>query len=250
VSLADVIASDRPLRVVVLTGAGISAESGLCTFRGNDGLWEGHRIEEVATPEAWEIDPQNVWRFYQQRRRQLSEVDPNPAHFALAELEDGVEDGCFTLITQNVDDLHERGGSRNLIHMHGELRVVRCEECAHNFEAMGAEHLADDEFIPCPECGHEKVRPDIVWFGEMPYQMEELEQAVIDCELFLVVGTSGHVHPAAGLLGLARMRGAYCVGFNLDPPLNVGYFHEFHEGAAGELLPPLVQQLIELDIQP
>ena len=246
VSLANIIPSNRPLRVAVLTGAGVSAESGVQTFRGQDGLWQGHRLEEVATPEAWMIDPEKVWRFYQERRRQLEEVEPNPAHFALAELEKGMEEGCFTLITQNVDDLHERGGTENLIHMHGELRVLRCEECEHKFEAMDSKHLEDDEFIPCPECGNAKVRPEIVWFGEMPFQLTELQQAVVDCDLFLVIGTSGNVYPAAGLLGQAWVNGSYCVGINIEPPLNVDLLHEFHQGLAGELLPLLVQELTDL----
>ena len=246
VTLADVFPSDRPLLVAVLTGAGISAESGVRTFRGQDGLWNGHRLEEVATPEAWIIDSEKVWRFYQDRRRQLGEVKPNPAHYALAELEMRMEDGCFTLITQNVDDLHERGGSENLIHMHGELRLVRCEACEHKFEAMDPKHLEDDEFISCPECGHAKVRPEIVWFGEMPFQMTELQQAVIDCDLFLVIGTSGNVYPAAGLLCQAWESDSYCVGINLEPPLNVDLFHEFHQGSAGELLPLLVKELTDL----
>jgi NAD-dependent deacetylase len=244
-ALADVIPSDRPLRVAVLTGAGISAESGVNTFRGQDGLWNGHRIEDVATPEGWIIDSEKVWAFYQERRRQLKDVEPNSGHLALSELEKRMEAGCFTLITQNVDDLHERGGTENLIHMHGELRLLRCEVCEHKFEAMDSKHLENDEFIPCPECGNPKVRPEIVWFGEMPFQMIELQQAVIDCDLFLVIGTSGNVYPAAGLLGQALSSGSYCVGFNLEPPLNVDLFHEFHQGLAGELLPLLVKELTD-----
>ncbi|MDP6742611.1 MAG: NAD-dependent deacylase [Candidatus Thalassarchaeaceae archaeon] len=245
-ALADVIPSDRPLRVAVLTGAGISAESGVNTFRGQDGLWNGHRIEDVATPEGWIIDSEKVWAFYQERRRQLKDVEPNSGHLALSELEKRMEAGCFTLITQNVDDLHERGGTENLIHMHGELRLLRCEVCEHKFEAMDSKHLENDEFIPCPECGNPKVRPEIVWFGEMPFQMIELQQAVIDCDLFLVIGTSGNVYPAAGLLGQALSSGSYCVGINLEPPLNVDLFDEFHQGSAGELLPLFVKELIDI----
>ncbi|MDP7043550.1 MAG: NAD-dependent deacylase [Candidatus Thalassarchaeaceae archaeon] len=245
-ALADVIPSNRPLRVAVLTGAGISAESGVNTFRGQDGLWNGHRIEDVATPEGWIIDSEKVWAFYQERRRQLKDVEPNSGHLALSELEKRMEAGCFTLITQNVDDLHERGGTENLIHMHGELRLLRCEVCEHKFEAMDSKHLENDEFIPCPECGNPKVRPEIVWFGEMPFQMNELHQAVIDCDLFLVIGTSGNVYPAAGLLGQALSSGSYCVGINLEPPLNVDLFDEFHQGSAGELLPLFVKELIDI----
>ena len=152
--------------VVILTGAGISAESGVSTFRDNDGLWENHRIEDVATPTAWENNPDLVWKFYQTRRRQLLQVEPNPAHFSLAKLEQGVEE--FTLITQNVDDLHERGGSSNVIHMHGRLRTLRCEVSKKYEERMEEEDL-QNHFLFCTCCAEpNRVRPDIVWFGEMP----------------------------------------------------------------------------------
>ena len=233
----------KGMKVAVLTGAGISAESGIRTFRAEDGLWEEHRLEDVATPYAWKKDPEMVWRFYQGRRRQLLEVDVNPAHEALAELEEGFGDD-FTLITQNVDDLHERAGSNRLIHMHGELRRLRCEECDEVIVAMEPEHLKD-EYVPCSSCQSQRLRPHIVWFHEMPMRMSDYEAAVEDCDVFLVVGTSGHVYPASNLLPIARHSGSYCIGVNLDPPLNVDYFHEFHQGKAGELLPGMVKEWFE-----
>ncbi len=232
-------------RVVILTGAGISAESGIRTFRASDGLWEDHRIEDVATPFAWMRDPELVWGFYQGRRRQLLEVVPNPAHEALVELEKFLGDN-FLLITQNVDDLHSRAGSTNLIHMHGELQKLRCEQCGEVVVAMDEEHLTDD-YVACTACGAGRLRPHIVWFHEMPLHMREIDQAVADCDVFIAIGTSGHVYPAAGLLGIAQACGAHCIGINLDPPENVALFDEFHQGEAGELLPNLVNGWIGVE---
>ena len=229
---------EKGTRVVILTGAGISAESGIRTFRASDGLWEDHRIEDVATPMAWERDPRLVWGFYQGRRRQLLEVVPNPAHDALRELERYLEEG-FLLVTQNVDDLHSRAGSQNLIHMHGELRKLRCEECEEVVVAMDDFHL-EEHYVDCSNCGAGRLRPHIVWFHEMPLNMREIEMAVANCDVFIAIGTSGHVYPAAGFLGLARACGAHCIGVNLDPPENVELFDEFHQGKAGKLLPDLV----------
>ena len=231
---------DSNTKVVILTGAGISAESGIRTFRASEGLWEEHRIEDVATPEGWMRNPELVWSFYQGRRRQLLEVVPNPAHDALVELETYLGENLL-LITQNVDDLHTRAGSENLIHMHGELRKLRCESCEVVIEAMEDVHL-QDEFVDCSECEEGRLRPHIVWFSEMPMRMDEINAAVFDCDVFIAIGTSGHVYPAAGLLGIARVRGAYCIGVNLDPPENVDLFNEFHQGQAGELLPDLIAQ--------
>lgn len=245
-ALADRLPADRPPRIAVLTGAGISAESGLRTFRGADGLWEGHRLEEVATPYAWSADPDKVWRFYQQRRQQLASVEPNPAHVALVRLESTLPPGCFTLITQNVDDLHDRAGSVNLIHMHGELRLLRCERCGNVDERMDEEHLDEDIPVACAACGDEMMRPHIVWFHEMPFEMHAIDEAVTGADIFLTVGTSGNVYPAAGLLDIASATGAYCIGVNLDAPMNVHLFHEFHEGPAGRLLPTLVDDWLEL----
>jgi len=226
-------------RVVVLTGAGISAESGIRTFRANDGVWENHRIEDVATPFAWERDPKLVWEFYQGRRRQLLDVVPNSAHDALVLLENYLDE--FLLITQNVDDLHSRAGSKKLIHIHGELRKLRCETCGQVIEAMNDEHL-QNQYVECTQCTDKKLRPHIVWFHEMPFQMDEIYDAVGKCDVFIAIGTSGYVYPAAGLLSVAKDVGAYCIGINLDPPENVSLFDEFHQGLAGELVPALISK--------
>ena len=226
-------------KVVVLTGAGISAESGIKTFRASDGLWEEHPIEDVATPYAWKKNQQLVWNFYQQRRKQLLEVQPNPAHESLVNIENKLIDN-FLLITQNVDDLHSRAGSKNIIHMHGELRLLRCEECLGIFDMMGDTHLTDD-FVACPECDNDRLRPHIVWFHEMPLQLQEINQAVEECDFFITIGTSGHVTPAAGLIYLAKSSGATCIGVNLEHPLNYDEYDHFYQGKAGEILPNLVE---------
>ena len=230
---------ESDMRVVVLTGAGISAESGIKTFRANDGIWENHRIEDVATPLSWERDPKLVWEFYQNRRRQLLNVNPNPAHKALVSLESYLHE--FLLITQNVDDLHSRAGSKKLIHIHGELHKLRCEMCGEIVNAMDGEHL-QDQYVECVQCENKRLRPHIVWFGEMPFKMNEIYHAVGDCDVFIAIGTSGHVYPAAGLLSIAKDVGAHCIGINLDPPENVVLFDEFHQGQAGELVPVLVSE--------
>lgn len=229
-------------RIVVLTGAGISAESGVRTFRDNGGLWEEHRVEDVATPDAWAFDPGMVWRFYQARRRQLLEVQPNGAHLALALLQKNMKQ--FTLITQNVDDLHERGGSSDVIHMHGELRTLRCEASQRSEVRMQASDLTDDVSL-CSCCANPvRMRPDIVWFGEIPMHMEAILNAVETCEVFIVVGSSGHVYPAAGLVDQANNAGARTVLVNLEAPINASAFDEILLGPAGELLPQLVDRLI------
>ena len=233
----------RDKKVVVLTGAGVSAESGVRTFRDNDGLWEDHRVEDVATPEAWQRDPTLVWRFYQARRNQLLEVDENPAHIALAKLESEVND--FTLITQNVDDLHERGGSTSVIHMHGQLRTLRCENSGQSEERLNQEDLSD-EFVLCNCCSEpSRMRPDIVWFGEIPMFMEEIYAAVEACDVFVVVGSSGHVYPAAGLVQVAKASGAETVIVNYEVPINGYEFDEMYIGKAGEILPNLVDRWIK-----
>ncbi len=213
--------------IVVLTGAGISAESGLKTFRDADGLWENHRIEEVATPEAFVRNPELVQRFYNARRQQLSEVSPNSAHAALAEFEQTFN-GRFLLVTQNVDDLHERAGSHNLRHMHGELKKVRCLLC-------NSVHNRDSDIdgnTQCPACGRNALRPHIVWFGEMPFYMEEIYQALEQCDLFISIGTSGHVYPAAGFVEVARQSGAHTVEINLEPSQTEDLFAERRYGPA------------------
>ena len=235
--LMGTILSDK--EVVVLTGAGISAESGVRTFRDNDGLWENHRVEDVATPEAWVSDQSLVWRFYQARRNQLLEVLPNPAHFALAQLESKTE--SFTLITQNVDDLHERGGSESVIHMHGRLQTLRCETTGLSEVRMG-EHDLGGDFVLCNCCAvSSRMRPDIVWFGEIPMEMDVIYREVEKCDVFIVIGSSGHVYPAAGLVDLANSNDAHTILVNLELPINGGDFDEVHIGKAGEILPDLVE---------
>lgn len=233
----------RGKRVVVLTGAGISAESGVRTFRDNGGLWENHRIEDVATPEGWAADPEKVWRFYQARRRQMNEVEPNPAHRALARLQS--ENETTFLITQNVDDLHERGGSENVHHMHGQLLTLRCEVSGRSEHRMEAASLGD-EFVTCTCCSTpHRMRPDVVWFGEMPLGMERIYDAVSNCDVFVVVGSSGHVYPAAGLVEAAKQAGAQTILVNAEAPANVEFFDEVHLGAAGGLLPDLVESWLK-----
>ncbi len=180
-----------------------------------------------------------VWEFYQGRRRQLLEVKPNPAHDALVILENYLEE--FLLITQNVDNLHSRAGSKKLIHMHGELCKLRCEMCGEVIVAMDENHL-QDKYVACISCDNERLRPHIVWFHEMPLHMREIDASVADCDIFIAIGTSGHVYPAAGLLGIAQACGAHCIGINLEPPQNVDLFDEFHQGKAGDLLPKLIQK--------
>ncbi|MDF1837966.1 MAG: NAD-dependent deacylase [Planctomycetota bacterium] len=225
--------------VVVLTGAGISADSGLATFRGGGGLWEGHRVEDVATPEAWARDPATVWRFYQLRRAALLEVEPNAGHRALFELESAAsERGVgFTLITQNVDDLHQRAGS-TVIPMHGQLQRLRCETCGHFQD--GLEYLDTETFLPCSQCGDPSLRPDIVWFGEMPYDLDAIEVAMSSVTHFLASGTSGAVYPASGLLSAARSVGAQTFVNALDAPENLGHKDVFLEGSASQVLPQWV----------
>jgi NAD-dependent deacetylase len=229
--------------IVILTGAGISAESGLATFRAADGLWEGHRVEDVATPEAFARDPTLVHEFYDARRARLGEVEPNPAHRALARL-DAEWPGELLLVTQNVDDLHERAGSTRLIHMHGELTKGWCLACGERFCWEGAMGAAAE----CPECGTPaRVRPDIVWFGEMPYDMDRIEDALQRCDLFVSIGTSGAVYPAAGFVQTARYRGARTLEMNLEPSLGSYLFDESRTGPAGKLVPAWVEELLGAD---
>lgn len=227
-------------RIIVLTGAGISAESGVPTFRDADGLWEGHRVEDVATPEAYERDPATVQRFYDARRAALAMVEPNPAHKALAELERAVGDDLL-VVTQNIDDLHERAGSSRVIHMHGELLSALCRACRRRTPFSGA--MIDHP--PCPCCGASDLRPDVVWFGEIPYQMEEILDALARCELFVSVGTSGAVYPAAGFVQQARAYGARTLELNLVPSEGSFFFDEARHGPAGELVPAWVADLLD-----
>ena len=232
-----------PQSIVVLTGAGISAESGIKTFRASDGLWEEHRIEDVATPEGFKRDAGLVHRFYNARRAQLSEdeLHPNAAHHALAYLESECE--CdFLLVTQNVDDLHERAGSHHLIHMHGELLNVRCQVSGFVYKTTAP--ISPSTLCMC--CGLEgTLRPDIVWFGEMPMRMEHIYEALDQCDLFLSIGTSGHVYPAAGFVEVANAAGAHTVEINLEPTHKQSLFDQHIYGLASEEVPRLVEQILD-----
>lgn len=223
------------MRICVLTGAGISAESGLATFRDAGGLWESHRVEDVATPEAFARDPALVHRFYDMRRARAAQAQPNAAHRALARLAGRDE---VTLVTQNVDDLHDRAGSPDVVHMHGRLAGALCVACGARWPA--GETLAG---VPCPACGRNAARPDIVWFGEYPYEMERIEAALAACEVFAAIGTSGQVYPAAGLVQIARAAGAHTVELNLEPSAVSRAFHEHRFGPASEVVPAWVESL-------
>ena len=229
---------DPSASIVILTGAGVSAESGLRTFRDAGGLWEGHRLEEVATPEAFARDPDLVQRFYDARRRQLREVEPNAAHLALAQLERDWA-GEVLLITQNVDDLHQRAGSKRLLPMHGELRKARCLTC--RTVSPWDEEL--EPRPPCPACGERTLRPHIVWFGEEPLRLAAIFEAVDRCGLFLSIGTSGVVYPAAGLVAAAPAH-ARTVELNLEPSQVASAFRERHGGRATDLVPVFVEELL------
>ncbi|SMF61405.1 NAD-dependent deacylase [Allosphingosinicella indica] len=226
--------------IVVLTGAGISAESGVATFRGPDRLWEGHRVEDVATPEAFARNPVLVQAFYDARRAKLAEVEPNAAHEALARL-DAHWPGDLLIVTQNVDDLHERAGAKRLLHMHGELKSAWCLAC----DARMPWDAPISDGPSCTVCnapGH--LRPDIVWFGEMPYEMERIDRALMDADLFVSIGTSGAVYPAAGYVQTARYAGARTLELNLEPSLGSVFFHESRIGPAGRLVPEWVEEML------
>ncbi|HET7903740.1 MAG TPA: NAD-dependent deacylase [Candidatus Eisenbacteria bacterium] len=227
-------------RLFVLTGAGISAESGIRTFRGVDGLWRGHRIEEVATPGAFAADPLLVWTFYSERRRAAAGKEPNPAHRALARLESALGDRFF-LCTQNVDDLHEAAGSRRVRHMHGRLFQSRCSSPACATPPFDDRWTLEGtaELRRCPACGA-LLRPHVCWFGEVPYEMDAIEDALERCDLLLVVGTSGVVHPAASFVALARGRGARAIYVGPEAPANAAAFDDLTLAPAGRALPELV----------
>jgi NAD-dependent deacetylase len=228
--------------VLVLTGAGISADSGVRTFRDAGGLWEGHQVEDVATPDGWERDPRLVWRFYQERRAQLRTVEPNAAHHALASFGSALEAAGhgFTLVTQNVDDLHDRAGS-DVLHMHGELQRLRCERCETVVEDRV--HFDPGRFVPCEACGHARLRPHIVWFGEMPFHMADIDRAMRRCTHFVAIGTSGKVWPAAGMLQQARAAGAVTWVQSLDAPDNLGAQDRYRQGRAATVVPALFAEL-------
>ncbi|MEZ5962431.1 MAG: NAD-dependent deacylase [Planctomycetota bacterium] len=229
--------------LVVLTGAGISADSGVQTFRDAGGLWEGHRPEDVATPQAWQRDRALVWRFYQGRRAQLPSVQPNAAHQALAALERRLlaAGHAFTLITQNVDDLHDRAGHREVLHMHGELASLRCESCGHTRRDLS--FLDAERCMPCPSCGHDALRPDIVWFGEIPFHLDRIDRAIASCTHFVAIGTSGVVWPAAGLLHAARELGAQVWVQALEEPANLVDGDRFVRGRAADVVPAMLDEI-------
>jgi NAD-dependent deacetylase len=246
--MANAIHISSSDRIFVLSGAGVSAESGIATFRASDGLWSGHRIEDVATPEGWHADPSLVWRFYSERRRDAAKAQPNPAHHALAALESALEKqgsgDRFFLCTQNVDDLHERAGSRRMIHMHGQLFESRCEDgCGQSVFADQGEYESLAA-IPLCACGA-RIRPHIVWFGEIPLEMDRIQREIDRCTVLLVVGTSGVVYPAANFVHWANQRNrpgrrdVRTVYVGPERPANADAFSQVVLGKAGEVLPGL-----------
>lgn len=234
----------RP-EIVILTGAGISAESGLGTFRDVDGLWTKYRIEDVATPEAYMRDPAFVLNFYNMRRKTARGAEPNPAHFALARLQAELP-GRVLIVTQNVDDLHERAGEAEgadadgLIHIHGSFAQALCAACGHRWKFEGEMRVES----ACPACGAAAVRPDVVWFGEMPYRMDEVLAALGGCSLFVSIGTSGAVYPAAGFVAEASAAGARTLELNLEPSEGAHWFDEARQGRASDIVPAWVEEVL------
>ena len=231
--------------IVILTGAGISAESGIDTFRDAGGLWERHRVEDVATPEGFARDPNLVLRFYDARRAAVQSVEPNAAHRALARL-DREWTGNLLIVTQNVDDLHERAGAGRMLHMHGELLSALCASC-------GGRHRWTAPLIdrpPCPACDEGALRPDVVWFGEMPYGMERIYAALAQADLFVSIGTSGAVYPAAGFVHEARLAGARTLELNLEASEGSHLFDEARGGLAGALVPAWVAHVLGTNTAP
>ena len=236
---------DTTKKVFVLTGAGISAESGIRTFRDSNGLWEEHHVEDVASPEGWQRDRELVWRFYSERRKQVLQCQPNPAHTALAVLEEALGDKLF-LCTQNIDPMHESAGSKRVVHMHGELLKSRCEGCDRPPFYDEALYYSEKEIPQC-ECGN-LIRPHIVWFGEMPFAMRAIKEAVRSCHLFITVGSSGAVYPAAGLVREISYRkdmgeDTRSIYVGLERPDNADLFDEVVLGKAGEVLPELLAKI-------
>jgi NAD-dependent deacetylase len=232
-----------PKKIVILTGAGISAESGIKTFRDANGLWENHRIEDVASPEGFARDPETVYRFYNMRRQQLvsDAVAPNAAHIALAKLQKDY-DGDVILVTQNIDDLHERGGAEHVMHMHGELLKARCNSC-------GQTHLTRLDFDADTVCEHcdasGYLRPDIVWFGEMPFFIEDIMRHLYEADIFAAIGTSGQIYPAAGFVDIANQTGAMTLEFNLEQTSPRSVFDDGFYGPAGETVPNWVDDILD-----
>ena len=235
--------SAPPGNIVVLTGSGVSAESGVATFRDKDGIWAKYDYREVATPEGFAANPDLVHSFYNDRRRKLPSVNPNAAHMALAELEAalGAAGGRLTLITQNVDDLHERAGSKNILHMHGELSKATCAHCGHVCDCAGDLSVNDH----CSVCErHGGMRPYVVWFGEIPRYMDESMDAILSADLFVSIGTSGSVYPAAGFVGEARAAGVTVMELNLEPSENAHIFHDGRYGPATKVVPVWTQEIL------
>jgi NAD-dependent deacetylase len=226
-------------KIVVLTGAGLSAESGLGTFRGHDGLWDHFDIEDVATPEGFARNPVMVHDFYNMRRGWLKEAKPNAAHLALARLEQANGSDVLT-VTQNIDGLHEAAGTHHLIHMHGELERALCAACGTS--VPWTEDLSIE--TRCARCGEAAMRPDVVWFGEMPRELDRIHEALRHCDLFMSIGTSGMVYPAAGFVAEAASEGAHTVELNLDPSEGASLFAEAHYGPATEVVPAYVERLL------
>lgn len=238
------ITMKTPQSIVILTGAGISAESGIKTFRAADGLWENHRIEDVATPEAFVRNPEQVHRFYNQRRQQLlAGVKANAAHLALADFEKklAANNTNFLLVTQNIDNLHELAGSQELVHIHGELLKIRCTHCQRLFSCdvdCSIDHV-------CQYCQHTgTLRPHVVWFGEFPLYMHKIQQALQHCDVFISIGTSGHVYPAAGFVQLAKQHGAKTIEINLAPSETASQFDQQFYGPATITVPAYLSQLL------
>jgi len=227
-------------KIVVLTGAGISAESGIQTFRGAGGLWGNYRVEEVATPEAFARKPTFVWKFYKERLQQLEKAKPNPGHYALKKLEDFAKDN-FTLVTQNIDGLHRKAGNKRILEMHGAADRCRCIKCNEYYPLSQVDLSLDIPF--CKRCGG-MLRPDVVWFGEVPYHLDEIAQVSREADYFIVVGTSGVVYPAAGFVQIAKYANAITICVNKEEPANLSFFDKFYKGNSGEILPKLVDEWI------
>jgi NAD-dependent deacetylase len=227
-------------RMVILTGAGLSAESGIATFRDKGGIWSTVRIEDVATPDAFARNPARVHEFYNTRRRACAGVTPNAAHLALARLEAALGDDLL-VVTQNIDALHEAAGAERLLHMHGELGKSLCLHCDARADVTSDLSVA----TPCGRCGRTGgMRPDVVWFGEIPYHMERIEAAIADANLFVSIGTSGNVYPASGFVAVARRHGAFTVELNLEPSEGAALFHEALHGPATQVVPAFVDRLL------
>ncbi|MDI2091352.1 NAD-dependent deacylase [Commensalibacter oyaizuii] len=232
-------------KIVVLTGAGVSKESGLDTFRDANGIWAKYSMEEVCTPRGFQRSPQKLHDFYNKLRQDLPTVKPNAAHIALADWERVIKERNLEVellvVTQNIDDLHERAGSKNLYHMHGELYKLWCTAC--DMKITWNQNCFVD--TPCPQCGQENLRPDIVWFGETPYHMDAIQKALLQCDLFISIGTSGEVYPAAGFVELAASANAKTIELNLEPSAGTSRFNESRLGPATQLVPEFVKSWLQ-----